>query len=59
MRHVIVLAIFVTVAAVGPDLWVHMLSLVLVGKLRLDLLEQYILIEILGAMHLLCLSAAV
>ena len=59
MRHVIVLAIFVAVAAVGPDLWVHMLPLVLVGKLLLDLLEQYILVEVLGAVHLLRLPTAV
>ena len=59
MRHVIVLAIFVTVAAVGPDLWVHMLPLVLVGKLLLDLLEQHILVEVLGAMHLLRLPTAI
>ena len=60
MRHHVVLAIFMAVAAIRPDLRVHMLTRVLVCKLLLDLLEQYILIEVLlVAMHLLCLATAI
>ena len=60
MRHHVVLAIFMAVAAIRPDLRVHMLTRVLVCKLLLDLLEQYILIEVLlVAMHLLCLTTAI
>ena len=60
MRHHVVLAIFMTVAAIGPDLRVHMLTRILVCKLLLDLLEQYVLIEVLlAAMHLLCLGTAI
>ena len=59
MRHHIVLAILMAVAVVSPYLRVHMLTRVLVCKL-LDLLEQYILIEVLlAAMHLLCLTTAI
>ena len=60
MRHHVVLAIFMAVAAIGPYLRVHMLTRVLVCKLLLDLLEQYVLIEVLlAAMHLLCLATAI
>ena len=59
MRHHIVLAILMAVAVVSPYLRVHMLTRVLVCKL-LDLLEQYILIEVLLAtVHLLCLATAI
>ena len=60
MRHHVVLAIFMAVAGIGPDLRVHMLTRGLVCKLLLDLLEQYVLIEVLlAAMHLLCLATAI
>ena len=59
MRHHIVLAILMAVAVVSPYLRVHMLTRVLVCKL-LDLLQQYVLIEVLlAAMHLLCLATAI
>ena len=60
MRHHVVLAILMAVAAIGPDLRVHMLTRVLVCKLLLNLLQQYVLIEVLLAtMHLLCLTTAI
>ena len=53
VRQVVVLAVVVATAVVGPDLWVHMLALVLVCKLLVDLLQQHILVQVLWTMHLL------
>ena len=53
MRQVVILAIFVTSSIVGPDLRIHMLTLVLVCKCLLNLLKQHVLVEILWSMHLL------